>query len=94
MMDGAIATTFFAGVIGMGYATAGVFFLRFWTRTRDKLFFAFAIAFWLMAVNQALPVLLQIPSEDQSGVFLLRLAAFGLIILAIVIKNVRRPDDG
>jgi hypothetical protein len=35
------------------YAVAGLFFLRFWVRTRAKLFVAFAVAFCLMALNQA-----------------------------------------
>ena len=32
-------------------ATAGLFFLRFWRKTRDRLFAIFACAFWLMGVN-------------------------------------------
>ncbi|WP_436040821.1 DUF5985 family protein [Rhizobium sp. LjRoot98] len=31
-----------------------MFFIRFWRRTRDALFAAFAAAFWLLALNQAL----------------------------------------
>jgi hypothetical protein len=86
-MDQAIFLTFTSGAIAMGYLTAGAFFLRFWARSRDSLFAAFAAAFWLMALNQALPVLLQVPSEDQSGIYLLRLAAFALIIAAVLRKN-------
>jgi hypothetical protein len=85
------ATTFafVGGLLTAGYAIAGVFFLNFWRRTRDSLFAVFAVAFWLMALNQALPVLLGIPSEEQSGVYLLRLAAFILIIAAVLRKNLR-----
>jgi hypothetical protein len=85
--------TFATGAIAMGYVLAGVFFLRFFVRTRDSLFAAFSAAFWLMALNQALPVLLQIPSEDQGGIYLLRLAAFVLIIVAILRKNFGRRSD-
>jgi hypothetical protein len=86
-MDKATFLNFTSGGIAMGYLTAGAFFLRFWVRSRDGLFAAFAAAFWLMALNQALPVLLQVPSEDQGGIYLLRLAAFGLIIAAVLRKN-------
>ena len=85
--------SFFGGVIAAGYAVAAGFFLRFWVRTRDGLFLAFAGAFGLMAANQSLPVLLGIPREEQSGVYLLRLAAFVLIILAILRKNLGSKAD-
>lgn len=78
---------FLTGLIAAGYAVAGLFFLSFWRRTKDSLFAVFAVAFWLMALNQALPVVLGIPREEQGGIYLLRLAAFTLIILAILRKN-------
>ena len=80
---------FLAGVIATGYFVAGAFFLRFWTRTRERLFAIFACAFWLLAANQALVALGGIPREEQSWIYLLRLAAFVLIILGIISKNVR-----
>ena len=85
-----VIAAFIAGVLAMGYAVGGFFFLRFWSRTRDSLFMVFAFAFWLMAANSALPILLGIPREDQSGVYLLRLGAFVLIIAAILGKNLSR----
>jgi hypothetical protein len=36
---------FVAGAVTMGFAVAGLFFLRFWRRTTDGLFLAFAAAF-------------------------------------------------
>jgi hypothetical protein len=80
---------FVSGAITIGYVIAGLFFLRFWTRTRDGLFGAFACAFWLLALNQALVSLAGIPREEHSWIYLLRLAAFTLIIIAIVRKNLR-----
>ncbi|HLM42515.1 MAG TPA: DUF5985 family protein, partial [Myxococcaceae bacterium] len=67
----------------------GLFFLRFWTRTREGLFAAFAAAFWLLALNQALVAISAIPREEQTWFYLLRLAAFLIIIGAIVGKNLR-----
>jgi len=75
----------------MGYLIAGLFFLKFWTRTRDSLFAAFAAAFWLMALNSTLAVMLDLPRENAAAVYLLRLLAFLLIIGAIIWKNVPKP---
>ena len=80
---------FVSGAITLGYLVAGLFFLRFWGRTRDPLFLAFACAFWLLAVTQGLVALAGVPREEQSWIYLLRLIAFTLIIVAIVFKNLR-----
>lgn len=83
---------FFAGAIAMGFLACGMFFFRFWSRTRDSLFLSFGIAFWLLAVGQAVLTLTGIPVEERSWLYLMRLAAFLLIIVAIMRKNLsRRP---
>ena len=84
--------TFVSGLITMGYLVASAFFLRFWGRTRDRLFAIFAAAFCLLALNQALVALAGLTREEQSWIYLLRLAAFSLIIAGIVFKNMEsRP---
>lgn len=80
-------TQFVWGLITMGYLVAGLFFLRFWVRTKDRLFAAFAAAFWLLAANQGLVAVGGIPKEENTWLYLLRLAAFVLIIGAVVVKN-------
>lgn len=82
-----IGYAFLAGAVTMGFAIASLFFLRFWRRTGDRLFMTFALAFFLLGLSQALVVLAQIPVEDRSPLFLLRLAAFAIIILAVVNKS-------
>jgi hypothetical protein len=81
---------FVGGGLSVASIIAAVFFLKFWRRTRDSLFLAFAAAFVLMAINQAGPVLLGIPSEEASGMYLFRAAAFLVIIFAILRKNFAR----
>ncbi len=81
---------FVAGLITMGFAVAGVFFLRFWARTSDLLFLAFCIAFWLLALSQALVAISGIPREEQTWLYLLRLAAFVVILGAIIGKNLQQ----
>jgi hypothetical protein len=78
---------FLAGLITMCFAAIGLCFARFWSLNRDPLFIAFAAAFWLLAVGQALVGLSIVPREEQSWVYLLRVAAFVCIAIAIVRKN-------
>jgi hypothetical protein len=81
--------SFLAGMITMGCLAAALFFVRFWMRTRDLLFATFGAAFLLLAINQAVVALALLPREDQPYAYLLRLVAFGLLIIAIIRKNVR-----
>lgn len=80
---------FLSGAIAMGFVVAGLFFLRFFQRTRDGLFVAFALAFWLLGLTQALITLAGIPIEERSGLYLLRLIAFLLILGSVWFKNRR-----
>jgi hypothetical protein len=79
--------TFVSGMIAMGFVVAGVLFLRFWRRTGDALFAAFAAAFLLFAVNQGLVALLGLEGDERGWLYLLRLAGFALIIAAVLGKN-------
>jgi hypothetical protein len=81
---------FLSGAVAFGFVIAGLFFLRFWRRTRDGLFLAFAVAFWLLGAGQALLTLADVLVEERSWLYLFRLAAFALIIAAILRKNRRR----
>lgn len=80
---------FLSGAITMGFAVASLFFLRFWKRTGDGLFASFAAAFLLLAIAQALLSFTDIAVEERSWLFLIRLAAFSLILISIWQKNRR-----
>jgi hypothetical protein len=80
---------FVSGLITMGFLISGLFFVRYWVRTRDTLFAAFAAAFWLLGLNQAILALSDLPVEERSWMYLLRLAAFVIIITAVALKNRR-----
>jgi hypothetical protein len=80
---------FLSGAVTLGFLLCGLHFLRFWKRSRDGLFLAFACAFSLLGLNQALLALANIAAEERSWLYLLRLAAFVLIIAAIARKNRR-----
>ena len=78
---------FVAGMLAAGYLVAGLFFARFWSRTRERLFAMFAAAFWLLAIQRVAIVITARWLEDASWLYTLRLAAFLLILIAIVDKN-------
>ncbi len=78
---------FFAGMLMTGYVTVALFFLRFWVRTRDQLFGAFAFAFALLAVQRVL-LATHFPGEAPVWIYVVRLLAFVIILLAILGKNV------
>jgi hypothetical protein len=80
---------FLAGMATMGFLVAALFFLRFFVHTRDRLFAAFGIAFLLLAANQGATALAGVSEEELSWLYLLRLAGFGLLIGAIIARNVR-----
>jgi hypothetical protein len=80
---------FLSGAVSLGFLVCGLFFLRFWRRTHDQLFFAFALAFALLGLGQAILALSNIPTEERGSIFLIRLAAFALILIAILRKNRR-----
>ena len=76
-----------SGAIVMGYGVVGLFFLRFWRETRDRLFLIFSIAFFILGVQRVLLIFTREMVESTTGLYLVRLFAFLLILLAIVDKN-------
>lgn len=78
---------FLTGIVAMGFSVASVFFLRFWVRTQDSLFMIFAVSFGLLALEQGLVAWQGVYREEHAWTYLLRLAAFVLIIVAVVRKN-------
>ena len=78
---------FLAGAIVMGFTVAALMFLKFWRRTREGLFLAFAGSFLLLGVTQALLTLGNFADEERSWLYLVRLTAFLLILFAMGWKN-------
>jgi hypothetical protein len=80
---------FLWGALSMGSATIALFFLRYWQRSHDRLFVFFAIAFAVMALNWVGLAFIDPGAELRHTLYLLRLAAFVLIIIGIIDKNRR-----
>jgi hypothetical protein len=90
MTEAMAMNDFLWGGISVTCAAIGLCFLRFWTDTHDRFFIFFAVAFGLLSLNWFLLELFQPPSEARHYFYLIRLAAFAVIITGIVDKNVAR----
>jgi hypothetical protein len=84
---------FLMGAIGMGWCVAALFFLRFWKETRDRLFLIFAVAFCLLAATRIIMAAIGQPQEEHAHLYWVRLAAYLLILVAIVDKNRPRSTE-
>ena len=74
------------GAIVMACGVIGLFFLRFWRRTHDRLFAIFAVAFWILGLNWLVLALTQ-ADELKTASYGIRFLAFLMIIIAIIDKN-------
>ena len=81
------AHTFMLGVLVAACGVVGAFLLKFYRRTHDRLFAAFGIAFWMLGLNWLLLAFTQRDEMRDAAFYVIRLAAFVLIIVAILDKN-------
>lgn len=79
--------TLATGVIATLSLVAALFFVRFWSRTRDRFFLLFALAFAIDGTSRLLLAAIQLPNEFEPYTYLPRLVTFSLIIAAVVLKN-------
>ena len=78
---------FMWGAIVMACLAAGLFFLRFWRKTGDRLFAIFALAFWILGVHWIVLAWTGKQDEVHVALYAIRLVAFLLILFAIIDKN-------
>jgi hypothetical protein len=81
---------FLWGALAMGCAMTAVFFLRFWTVTRDRLLLYFALGFAVFSGHWAAFAIINPSVETRHLLYIVRLIAFALIIAGIIEKNRRR----
>ena len=75
------------GMIAMGSLIIGLFFLRFWRNTKDRFFLYFALSFGIEGVHRIVTTMTFDEHEDSPLHYLVRLLAYGLILWAILEKN-------
>jgi hypothetical protein len=78
---------FLMGAIASASFVCALFFLRFWRDTSDRLFGMFAASFTLLGISRIGLALSQSAQEGQTHWYWVRLAAFLLILVAIIDKN-------
>ena len=66
----------------------GLFFLRFWRNTRDRLFGFFAAAFWVLGLDWVALVVVRPSDEARHIIYLVRVVAFLLLSYGIIDKNI------
>ena len=81
---------FLLGAVALGCAVAALFFARFWRNTGDQLFAWFAATFALLALHWTLVALTAPTNEHRPFIYLVRLAAFVVILAGIAEKNRRK----
>jgi len=79
--------TFALGALMMAFLVAGMFFARFYRKTRDRLFGGFAIAFFVLSANQFAFLEIDERSSARTVLYVVRLIAFSIILVAIIDKN-------
>lgn len=88
-------TDMLTGAIAMASTVIALFFLRFWRSTRDRFFMYFALSFGIEGAHRVYSALTYQDAEDSPLHYLVRLLAYGLIIWAILEKNLpQRNKDG
>jgi uncharacterized membrane protein YqgA involved in biofilm formation len=78
---------FVNGVVAMGSLVAALFFQRLGEKTRDRLFTLFAVAFTFFALERLVLSVMNTPEAQTPAIYLMRLAGFLCIIVAIIRKN-------
>lgn len=87
-----MSNDFLSGLIVTLCLGIAAFQLRYWSRSKDRLFLFFAVAFALMAVNRTALSIVADESETRTYFYIARLFAFILIIIGIVDKNRRAKE--
>jgi zinc transporter ZupT len=80
------------GAISMASLTIALFFLRFWRNTGDRFFLYFALSFFIEGLHRVYSAALNEAGEDSPLHYLIRVLAYGLILWAIVEKNLPRKE--
>lgn len=90
-----IGVEFLSGISMATFAASAIFFLKFWKVSRDRLYLMFCISCTLLSVERLVllavrdtdPSMGPAVTEANSWVYLIRLAAFLVILVGVIDKN-------
>ena len=83
-------TDLLTGAICMSSLVIALFFLRFWRNSGDRFFLYFALSFFIEGLHRLYSALNDAGGEDSPMHYRIRLLAYGLILGAILEKNLPR----
>jgi len=86
-------TDLITGAICMGSLVIALFFMRFWRDSGDRFFLYFAASFFIEGLHRLYSAVHDAGGEDSPLHYLIRLLAYGLILWAILEKNLPRGRD-
>jgi hypothetical protein len=75
------------GATAMSCLAVGLFFVRFWRESNDRLFLCLAVAFAVFAMNYAVLGFFPLADERRVYAFALRLVGFVAILAGLMWKN-------
>ena len=78
---------FLNGSAAMACLVVGLFFVRFWRESGDRLFLCLTSAFWIFAINYAALGVLPLADERRTYAFALRLVGFVAILIGVLLKD-------
>ena len=87
MNENAILNAFLSGGTAVACGMISLCFVRYWRRSGIRLFLLFSIAFLLLTAERLVLVIANPDTEFVPYIYLIRLAAFLVIIAAIVDQN-------
>jgi Family of unknown function (DUF5985) len=82
-----MSADFVSGGAMVAALVIGLFFIRYWRQTRDRLFLGFAAGFFAFSLSRLILAFLEENDEGELWVYTFRLLAFALILAAIIDKN-------
>lgn len=71
----------------MSCIVTGIFFIRFWKKSYDRLFLIFSGAFFMLALERLVLGIIGTKHEPTPEIYYIRLSAFLLMLIAIIDKN-------
>jgi len=86
-------TYMISGAISMASLVIALFFLRFWRNSGDRFFLYFALSFFIEGLHRIYSAITHTNGEDSPLHYLIRLLAYGLILWAILEKNLPRAKS-
>lgn len=89
------STLFLSGIAMATFCASGIFFLKLWKASHDRFFMFFAVGCWLLSLERVVSLFVHgafnpaniTEIETSSWVYLMRLLAFVMILIAILEKN-------